>query len=86
MRTTIRIDDHLLSQAKQVAARTDRTLGEVVEDALRVALAAAVVAPEREAVTFPTFGGSGLRPGVDLDDKDALASLLDDDERPRAAG
>jgi hypothetical protein len=85
VRTTIRIDDHLLSQAKQVAARTDRTLGEVVEDALRVALAAPA-AIERDAVDFPTFGGSGLRPGVDLDDKDALAALLDDDERPRAAG
>ena len=85
MRTTIRIDDHLLRQAKQVAARTERTLGEVVEDALRVALADAV-APPRDAVTFPTFGGSGLRPGVDLDDKDALAALLDEGGRPSAAG
>lgn len=85
MRTTLTIDDHLLSQAKQVAARTDRTLGQVVEDALRVAMAEGV-APHRDAITFPTFGGSGLRPGVDLDDKDSLAALLDESEGSRAAG
>jgi len=35
MRTTINIDDALLAQAKQVAARTGRSLTDVVEDALR---------------------------------------------------
>ena len=29
-------------------------------------------------VALPVFGGSGLRPGVDLEDKNGLASLLDD--------
>ena len=29
------IDDHLLAEAEQVAARTDRSLGDIVGDALR---------------------------------------------------
>ncbi len=34
---------------------------------------------------LPTYGGSGLQPGVDLEDKEALSALLDPDEdRPRA--
>lgn len=34
-------------------------------------------------VEIPTYGGSGLQPGVDLEDKAALAELLDD-ETPTA--
>ncbi|WP_157073263.1 hypothetical protein [Kribbia dieselivorans] len=34
---------------------------------------------------IPTYGGSGLQPGVDLEDKAALADLLDaEDETPTA--
>lgn len=76
MRTTVNLDDELLRRAKERAARQGRTLSEVVSDALRVLLAEQA-GPRRE-VTLPTFGGSGLRPGVDLEDKDALASLLDE--------
>lgn len=32
-------------------------------------------------VTLPTFGGSRLCPGVDLDDRDTLAALLDERTR-----
>ena len=38
------------------------------------------------AVTLPSYGGSGLRPGVDLEDKDALSALLDEERDIRAAG
>lgn len=34
------------------------------------------------AVSLPTGGGSGLRPGVDLDNKEQLAELLDDNQLP----
>lgn len=83
MRTTVSIDDELLRQAKVEAARSGRTLSDVVTDALRVLLARQ---EERgTAVALPVFGGSGLRPGVDLEDKDGLATLMD--EAPdRAAG
>ncbi len=85
MRTTVTIDDELLRQAKAVAARTGRNLGDVVDDALRLLL----VEKEpggRPDVALPTYGGSGLVPGVDLEDKDALAALLDDERDSRAAG
>ncbi|MHB8275601.1 MAG: hypothetical protein ACYDC9_12730 [Dermatophilaceae bacterium] len=32
-----------------------------------------------EAPSLPTDGGSGLQPGVDLEDKDQIAQLLGDE-------
>ena len=80
MRTTITIDERLLAQAKEVAARSGRTLNAVVEDALRVALARQRSGPHREAVSLPTFAGSALRPGVDLDNSADLLDLMDEAE------
>lgn len=76
MRTTIRLDDPLLRQAKKHAADTRRTLTAVIEDALREALARRRQGPSSPA-KFTTFGGQGLRPGVDLDNSAALLDLLE---------
>lgn len=84
MRTTVNIDDELLRRAKELAARTGRSLGDVVDDALRLALASR--RPRREVPPLPVFGGSGLQPGVDLDDREAMAELMgDNDARPHAS-
>lgn len=86
MRTTVNLDEQLLVSAKELAARSQRSLSDVVNDALRTLLADRPLGA-RAAVRLPTFGGSGLQPGVDLEDKDALAALLDEDEAGgRAAG
>jgi hypothetical protein len=85
VRTTVNIDDGLLGRAREVAVRTGRSLGDVVDDALRVLLIERHEA-ERGAVDLPTSGGSGLQPGVDLEDKEALAELLGDNRLPRDAG
>lgn len=77
MRTTINIDDDLLAEAKVLAARSSRSLGSVVEDALRTLLLREVQGASRDW-TFPTSGAGGLRPGVDLEDRDALAEVLGD--------
>jgi len=77
MRTTVRLDDQLLAQAKALAARTGRTLTQVIEDALRQALAASEES-RRLKVELPTFGGDGLQPGVDLDDTASLISLMEE--------
>jgi Arc/MetJ family transcription regulator len=74
MRTTIKIDDRLLAEAKARAARSGRTLNAVVEDALRAALARREEHGDRIALALPTFAGSRLLPGADLDDS---AGLLD---------
>ncbi|HUR78267.1 MAG TPA: hypothetical protein VMZ22_09995 [Acidimicrobiales bacterium] len=75
MRTTLSIDDSLLKKAKREAARTGKPLGAIVDDALRVLFAGG--ASRRPPVRLETDGGSGVQPGVDLEDKDALADLLD---------
>ncbi len=77
MRTTIRIDDQLLAEAKARAAASGRTLTAVVEDALREAFArrAATVVPARPEL--PMFRGSRLMPGVDLDDSAALLEQME---------
>ena len=81
MRTTLTIDDHLLGEAKAVAARTNRSIGSVFEDALRQMLARADGPPSTaEPVSLPTDGGSGLQPGVDLENKEQIAELLGDNE------
>lgn len=79
MRTTVRIDDRLLVEAKTRAARSGRTLNEVVEDALREAFA------RRDAVgrrmELPVFRSTRVMPGVDLDDGAALLDLMDGQDR-----
>jgi len=80
MRTTIRLNDNLLADAKAHAVRTGRTLTAVIEDALRQALARGE--PETKRPHIPVFrGGGGLQPGVDLDDSAALLDLMERDER-----
>ena len=79
MRTTINLDDALLAEAKQVAARTGRTLTAVVEDALRQSLYRRNPAT-RQAVELPVFGEGGTQPGVDLDDSAALLDLMEQDD------
>jgi len=86
VRTTVNIDDRLLRQAKLEATRTGRSLGEVVDDALRLLLTPPGKRRAVEQVRLPVFGGSGLRPGVDLEDKEGLAALLDEETASRAAG
>jgi hypothetical protein len=77
MRTTIRLDDDLLREAKGYAAATDRTLTRLIEDALREALARRDAQPARRRLRLRTFKGCGLQPGVDLDSNAALLDLME---------
>lgn len=77
MRTTIRIDDALYREVKVRAARSGRTVGAVLEDAVRVGLAAG---PGHGARPLRIRAVSlAARPGVDLASNAALADLLDDE-------
>jgi len=77
MRTTVTIDDHLLTSAKQRARRLGVTLGALVERALRRELAHHEAAAEGPPV--PVFSeGSGLRPGVEATSTRALLEALDE--------
>jgi hypothetical protein len=76
MRTTLSIDDHLLTEAKERARERRQTLGQLVEDSLRRELAAA---PSEEAPPIPVFrGGSGPVPGIDLTSNRAIWEALDE--------
>jgi len=77
MRTTIRLDEHLLAEAKQLALRNGRSLTAIIEDALREMLARQQQAAARRPVRLPTASGNGLQPGVDLDDSADLLDLMD---------
>ena len=77
MRTTLRLDDRLLADVKKLAIDTGRTFTEVVEDALRVALAHRIQHKRRRPTKLHTCGGKGLQPGVDLNSNAALADLME---------
>lgn len=77
MRTTVRLDERLLIEAKKHAADTGRTLTAVLEDALRETLARRSTQAKRKRIRLKTVKGDGVRPGVDLDDTAALFDLME---------
>lgn len=79
MRTTIRIADALYRRTKAEAASTGRTVSAVIEDSIRLALRRGSNADALDVPDLPVYGGSGVRPGVDLSDPSALRDLMDDE-------
>jgi hypothetical protein len=78
MRSTLIIDDHLFKQARQRAADQGTTLSDVVNQALREALAKPKVKPAAK-FSMVTFGGAaGSQRHEPADFADAAAA---DDER-----
>jgi hypothetical protein len=77
VRTTIRIDDEVYRRVKQVADRSGRTIGQVIQDAIQIAFRATRSDVEVEAL--PVFGGSGVMPGVDLTSNRSVAEAMDQD-------
>lgn len=77
MRTTVRLDPHLLTEAKRHAAETGSTLTAVLEQALRESLSRRQARAPVRPLRLKTFKGTGLRAGVDLDDSAALQDLMD---------
>jgi hypothetical protein len=78
MRTTIRIDDALYREAKAQAARTGRTVSDLIEDAVRTSLRRRPKRGKRQRTQLPVFGGGGLMPGVDISDSRALRDKMDE--------
>lgn len=77
MRTTIRLSDDLLRKAKKKAAEDGRTLTSIIEEGLKVVLAAPKPA-RRPKVTLPIFSASGgTLPGVDLNRSADLDDIMD---------
>jgi len=78
MRTTIRLDDRLLSQARREAARRGETLTALIERAVRLTLVQRLEGSRRQPVELPVSSAAGgLLPGVDLDDSASLLDVLE---------
>ena len=67
MRTTVRLDDTLLRDAKSYAAAAGMTLTALFEESLRVRMAQTGSEP-RKRIRLLTSGDGGMHAGVDLDD------------------
>ena len=78
MRTTIRLDDKLLTEVKKLAAQSGRTLTAVIEDALQEVLARQRKHEARKPVRLKTVNGNGPQTGVDLDNTAELLDLMEE--------
>jgi len=79
MRTTVRLDDALLDQAKREAANRHETLTALIEQGLRLVLAQSR-SPQsrRKRVVLPICrAGGGVLPGVDLNNNAGLLDLME---------
>lgn len=80
MRTTVSISDNLLKEAKRVALDRNVSLGAVIDDALRMSLQSrSKPIPPGKVRPLKTFRGSGLRPGVDLNNSQDLIATMEDE-------
>ena len=82
MRTTIRLNDALLAEAKALAARSGRTLTRVIEDSLREALARGEEGGRGAPPDLPVVRGGRVRPGVNLDSMSDLLETMEPDAAP----
>jgi plasmid stability protein len=73
MKTTLMIDDQVMARLRQEAARTGRTMSELVEAALRALLEARPVPVELSPL--PSFRSDGAL--VDLADREALYRAME---------
>jgi hypothetical protein len=76
MRTTLTIQDALLRKAKQASLERNLSVGEVVEEALRLTLGAQAKGRPAQRRKLKTFRGDGLQPGVDLTSSAALLEFM----------
>ena len=78
MRTTVRLDEGLLRDAKAEATRRGETVTALIERGLRLVLSGGRRQGRRARVKLPVSRATGgTRPGVNLDDTGALLDLLD---------
>jgi len=78
MRTTVRLHEALLEQAKREASRRGKTLTALIEEGLRLVLAKRRTPHQRRRVVLPVCrAGGGVLPGVDLSDSAALEDIME---------
>lgn len=78
-RTTFRIDEEVLAEAKALAARQHRSLNSVMEEALRRMIKSAHEKQTRPRVHLPTYGDANDRPLIDTS-PEGLKRFLEDED------
>jgi hypothetical protein len=76
MRTTFNVEDELMKRVKKRAAETGSTITEVVEEALRVAVAGQAPSTARFTLRWNPVSGR-TRSGIDLADRDSLYEAME---------
>jgi len=77
VRTTIRLDDQFLIEAKRHALDTRRTLTELIREAVLALLARERAKASPRRTRLPVFGGDGLHEGVDINNTSDLLDRMD---------
>src|SRR5438093_5394598 len=75
IKTTLNIDDTVMAQLKQEAARQRKTMSELVEAALRQLFHERRSAKKKKLPALPRFNSGGFL--VDIADRNALYDVLD---------
>ena len=76
MRTTLNLDDQLLKLAKHWAVEHGLSLSEAIDNVLRQFF---LNPPEEhKSVRLITSPGTGVKPGVDLDNARSLLDIMED--------
>ena len=78
MRTTVRLNERILSEAKRFASERGRTLTSLIEEGLRQVIHIKRNLNVRRKIKLVTFKGTGLQPAVDLDHTSALLDLMEE--------
>ena len=73
MKTTLQIDDRVMADLRKEAARSAKTMSELVESALRLLLSPRQ--RPRRLSPLPKFDGGGAR--VDVSDREALYRTME---------
>jgi hypothetical protein len=78
MRTTVRLSEGLLREAKAEASRRGETVTALIERGLRLVLASASKTGRRPRIILPVSKQTGgTLPGVDLNDSAALLDIME---------
>jgi hypothetical protein len=79
MRTTLNIDDAIMSLVRKRAAESGKTMTEIVEQALRKEVSGRPPSEKQFALKWIAVAGRA-QPGIDLADRDSLYSAMERSE------
>ena len=77
MRIKVSLDDNLMREAKQHALKTERTLTQLIQDALIVLMEREKGAKSPRVIQLTTFDGDGVHEGININSNANLLENMD---------